>query len=981
MNDEDGQGADQETVEVDLCPWGKSRGLGDNARYPLICHLLDAGAAARHLWEHYIPAGVHEFIADGFGVSAEHAGRLVALWAALHDIGKLVPEFQALDKQARLPGYPPSRGLHPAHDASGQKWLQATLPELGYTAGDTGLPGYLVPQLLGGHHGSFHLTDESGPRTTLRGAGFSDDQWEQQRRAMLTMVRRIVGDPGPPPESSLQAAALTCPIIILADWLVSQDSHLLDRMTRLPAKGTADELRAHFEESLSVSARLAEKAGLTQLRLRPGDFASSFPRLTKPNELQKSVSDRLPYLVHGPGLLLVTAPPGLGKTETALYGSKIMGEKTGRTGVYLGLPTMATADQMYLRVRDFLRAQAGTKAALMLLHGMAWLNTQYQPDTDPAQVITGDDHDEGSFLPTEWLLGRHRGMCGAWAVGTIDQALMAALKGKFNALRLFGLAGKTVIIDEVHACDPYMQGLLRQLLRWLGSFGTPVVLLSATLTTRAASALVSAYLEGAGSRRPRCSSERIMAPGYPGWLYADARTGSVETASVRLPPVRPLQVSTREIHASPEADGGRTAPDRIAALRTELAPLTGSGGCALVICTTVDEAQQTYLQLSEWFGELSAAGERPPDLALLHARYPAWQRKQITDQVMARFGKNEDGSRPTSAVLVATAIVEQSLDLDFDLIVSDLAPVALLIQRAGRCWRHEALGTIRRPAWASAPRLTVLVPTGGPGSPELFRSWKAVYDESLLTATYRLLADHDQIRIPDDVQQFVDDVYEDPALVTGIESAVTARLGDEIARRELAQMVTIPAPQSADSLADLTDTDLTDPEMLATRFDADSVRALPVFADPDGCLWLDRSFRVILPGQDGDPGAEMSEEDYCTIVDHTVPVRGGHWLKEHDAKSALPKPWHHNVHLRDLILLVHNQAPDGSVVTAVIGDQKFHLDDVLGLTAARKTLAGQEPTCDLDSQGSKIGHVRIGTAGGRSLPAPPPAAPRLPPRS
>jgi CRISPR/Cas system-associated endonuclease/helicase Cas3 len=80
-----------------------------------------------------------------------------------------------------------------------------------------------------------------------------------------------------------------------------------------------------------------------------------------------------------------------------------------------------------------------------------------------------------------------------------------------------------------------------------------------------------------------------------------------------------------------------------------------------------------------------------PDLELLHARFPAWQREQITERVMGRFGKNEDRGRPASAVLVATAIVEQSLDLDFDLIVSDLAPVALLLQRAGRCWRHEAL--------------------------------------------------------------------------------------------------------------------------------------------------------------------------------------------------------------------------------------------------------------------------------------------------
>lgn len=139
VNDDDDQG-ERDGTEVDLRLWGKSRGLGEGRRYPLICHLLDAGAAAGYLWEHYVPNGVRKFIAEGFGVSEEHAGRLVALWAALHDIGKLLAEFQALDRKAVLPEYPPGRGVRPAHDAVGQKWLQAVLPEHGYLTGADGAP-------------------------------------------------------------------------------------------------------------------------------------------------------------------------------------------------------------------------------------------------------------------------------------------------------------------------------------------------------------------------------------------------------------------------------------------------------------------------------------------------------------------------------------------------------------------------------------------------------------------------------------------------------------------------------------------------------------------------------------------------------------------------------------------------------------------------------------------------------------------------
>ena len=403
------------------------------------------------------------------------------------------------------------------------------------------------------------------------------------------------------------------------------------------------------------------------------------------------------------------------------------------------------------------------EAPLTLLHGMAWLNTRYAARRRAeGRVLTGDDCGQDRFAPTDWLLGRRRGMCAPWAVGTIDQALMAVLTSRYNVLRMFGLAGKTVIVDEVHACDPYMQGLLRQLLRWLGAFGTPVVLLSATVTARSARQLITAYLEGALGRRRAAELAGQATAHYPGWVYT---AGSAITAvPVRLPARLPLRVGLREITRTMIPGTGIARPDREAALRTELSGLTVGGGCALVICTTVDEAQQTFCQLRTWFAGLAAGGIFPPELDLLHARFPAWQRAEITGRMMQRYGKNghRHGARPDAAVLVATAIVEQSLDLDFDLIVSDLAPVGLLLQRAGRCWRHEDLGVITRPAWAAGPRLAVLVPPGGPGKPQLFASWKAIYDESLLAATYRLLAGREVIRIPGDVQELVDAVLRRP---------------------------------------------------------------------------------------------------------------------------------------------------------------------------------------------------------------------------
>jgi CRISPR-associated endonuclease/helicase Cas3 len=392
------------------------------------------------------------------------------------------------------------------------------LPRLGYCGGDQSSPSFVLAQLIGGHHGTFHAAMSGArPGAPLSRFGFAEDKWQEQREATLRAVSEVLGSPPPPPELELPAAVLVCAIIILADWLVSQESYLLERVRELPQRGTISGLQAHFGQSLLAVDALITEAGLGIVELSPGSFGQLFPQITEPNALQRSVSERLPGLVTGPGLLLITAPPGLGKTETGLYAAHVMGQATGRPGLYMALPTMATADQMFLRILDFARGNVTGDAPLTLLHSMAWLNTQYiREEPPPGVVLTGDDHEPDPFAPTDWLLGRRRGICAPWAVGTVDQALMAVLKSRYNVLRMFGLAGKTVVVDEVHACDPYMQGLLR----WLRKLGTPVVLMSATVTTASARKLISAYLEGAyGRRRVAELAERAVV--HPaGWVYA-----------------------------------------------------------------------------------------------------------------------------------------------------------------------------------------------------------------------------------------------------------------------------------------------------------------------------------------------------------------------------------------------------------------------------------------------------------------------------
>jgi CRISPR-associated endonuclease/helicase Cas3 len=424
---------------------------------------------------------------------------------------------------------------------------------------------------------------------------------------------------------------------------------------------------------------------------------------------------------------------------------------------------------MYGRVRKFAEVSLGGERALTLLHSMAWLNPLYGQaardaaaaavERGPAGEISADG--ATAVVADAWLRGPGRGFLAPLSVGTIDQVLRGVLPLRYNVLPLFGLHEKVVVVDEAHAYGPWMHKLLLTLLEWLGALRSPVVLLSATLTGSTAASLVNAYRRGAGFVEPAA-----VAPRYPGWLYVSAVTGEVSApraASSGRP--RTVDVTVRrvawdvsvELAVAPQSGGHRRA------LREELRPVVDEGGTALVCCTTVAEAQATYRDLCAAFPELA---RREGGIRLLHSRYPANVHQRITSACERAYGKPPAGQLSAvrrASILVATQVVEQSLDLDFDLVVSDLAPLAQLLQRAGRCRRHRR-GPGGRPPWARAedrPKLVVLDPFRRPQKADKPVTWGSVYDVSLLMRTSLLLAERagDGVVVPDDVQGLVDTVY------------------------------------------------------------------------------------------------------------------------------------------------------------------------------------------------------------------------------
>ncbi|MFI9787491.1 type I-E CRISPR-associated protein Cse1/CasA [Kitasatospora sp. NPDC051984] len=928
---------------IDILLWGKEDGL-DKA-YPLICHLLDTAAVAGAVWDAVLGAPLRVRLAEELGVEEAEARRLVMVWAGLHDMGKISPSFQALVEEefAKLASDPRyAEASSPAsvrHEAATHWGLVELLQGWGYPAEGRRVrswPAHQVAQLLGGHHGCFERAlqrkELDHPSAYLPGLGTAE-RWAEQRAAHAEVVRGIVGG-GAVPVVGLSgwAAVVVLGLVVVADWLVSQVEVIEGR---IPVEGwVADEgaLRAHFDVAVSGAKGWVAEAGLGQA-VFPARAIEEMFDFEKANPLQQSLARELPALVSGPGLVLVTAPTGDGKSEAALFAASVLARASGAGGLYFALPTMATADAMFGRVRDFADRNLEGDRGLMPVHGMARLSPLFKPaqgsreGEEEVRESRGISSQEGtSTEAAQWLWAGRRGLLAPLAVGTVDQALTGVLPVRYGFLRLFGLANKVVVVDEAHAYGPWMHSLLVRLLEWLGALGAPVVLLSATLTGRAASSLVEAYRRGAGFE-----DRAVVEPCYPGWLFVDAATGRVsEPRAVESDRARELVVERRPVRWDVHEDGAPAAGSRRAALVELVAPVVDGGGCVLVCCTTVEEAQRTLLFLREEFpGLVGRAG----GLRLLHSRFPALVRERISGECEEAFGKGSGGGVRAGSVLVATQVVEQSLDLDFDLVVSDLAPLAQLLQRAGRGWRHKRG---ERPGWAGGKlRLVVLEPVGDHGGVRVPGSWGSVYDASLLVRTSTLLAGLGgrAVAVPGDVQGLVDAVYEEDFGRRLEESARreferwdVRREAGELAEAQLAELVRIPAPGDVDGdWSVLTDApEGVSEELLATRLGAETARVVFVYARSGGGVSLDREGRLRVPGWSR--GRGVGRADAVEVLRHSVPLPAG-WVAGESEGDRLVGPWARTAMLKDLRVVVLREDREGRWIGRV-GGQELQLSDV-----------------------------------------------------
>jgi CRISPR-associated endonuclease/helicase Cas3 len=715
----------------------------------LVYHMTDVGMVAHALWEGVLGADLKTRIATWLKTDEPDAGKLIAFWSSLHDLGKASPAFQDHQNvtqvlQAKIHAELGKAGLavkkrgkvnHARHEVIStwsldkEEWLVSCTKLNDELA-------KLVAQMLGGHHGAWpdstlflpdHLkTDDKG-----------DEAWRDVRKALVMAMADTFQPPSlrnfePNTTEDNVMLSLISGIVSLADWLGSDEENF-----------AYEEDFVELGEYANRARKLAEQA-LTRAEWESAPLAAAFDFQTafsfSPNEAQNGIMNSLQNAVL-PSLAIIEAPMGSGKTEAALAIYAAWAQKLGQARLYVAMPTTATSNQMWERVNDFVGKQYGVNAQPMLVHSQALLRqTDRIPESENSLEEIDKTQNGDRVASQTWFLPRKRSLLVPFGVGTVDQALMSVLQTKHFFVRLLGLAGKVVIFDEVHAYDAYMNTLFCRLLQWLRQVGASVIVLSATLPQKARKQLLAAW-----------GATEVPDAQYPRLTWANSDSVHAQVVELPSPPKRTLAYGWI----------GRDTDAIIQKLKDELR----QGGCAAVICNTVSRAQQIYEAInSDAFLQTIEADNR----ILFHARFPLAWREDIETRVLAKFGPNTkdkklpNPNRPKTAIVVATQVIEQSLDLDFDVMLSDHAPADLLLQRAGRLHRHSANTEMRQ----HADMLWIAEPQVNDGIPTFARGDVYVYDEYVLLRSWLALkqCSGQRIVLPENVSALIEQVYGEQSL-------------------------------------------------------------------------------------------------------------------------------------------------------------------------------------------------------------------------
>lgn len=448
---------------------------------PLLIHLRDTAAVMEYLTARWLP----EQYCVSLGLQREEFFRLAIRAALLHDIGKATPNFQRKItlEQPELRQRLEAAGLEIRFQK--EKQLDVNVPHAAAGAEILRSEGFTddLAAVVGAHHGrteEYMLTSycEKTPIAFgWSGSGDSDTLWGSVQRHVIRWAEEALGCGAPARDAacSVPVQMALSGLVIMADWIASNTAYFpLISMDAQPDR--YDPRRAE---------RALQKLDLPRPWQVSADWrtADYFQRRFgfSANHVQQQM-EQVAGTVKTPGVMILEAPMGHGKTEAALAAAEILMNRFGLGGAAFFLPSQATSNAMFTRMTQWARHQPdAVRVAVELAHGQAELNAEFACLESGHVQIEQGEADADPLQTHAFFRGRKTKLLANLVVGTVDQLLMAALNRKHVMLRQLGLTGKVVILDECHAYDAYMNTYLDRVLNWLGAYHVPVILLSATL--------------------------------------------------------------------------------------------------------------------------------------------------------------------------------------------------------------------------------------------------------------------------------------------------------------------------------------------------------------------------------------------------------------------------------------------------------------------------------------------------------------------
>jgi CRISPR-associated endonuclease/helicase Cas3 len=679
-------------------------------------HLKDTAGVMRRLCMNWVPASV----AQAAQMDVETFTELAVFCASIHDIGKASMAF--LEKRMNVRFALPEAAsrleadgvvFHSCPDAEKTPHNFASATICGMRFG----VNWSICEVLASHHGRPRDTDTDFKKQFMGRCIANYYGSEPESRVVFEAAWKeaydfALAESEIPPallqrEISAQAQMLLTGILIVADWIASNEDYF-------PLIGDAPYTENRLNDGWSrLGLPGYWESQCSQLDTEAFAVRFGFPPRPAQAEIIRTVED-----AYAPGLFIVECQMGAGKTEAALAAAEILADRNGAGGIFFGLPTKGTANGLFPRITDWAKvvSRGGDVTSMRLAHGDAAFNDLFEN----LRNHISDEDENNSITVNEWLLGPRMQLLSDFVVGTVDHALMAALRTKFVMLRHLGLAGKVVVIDEVHSYDAYMSEFLEYLLRWLGSYGVSVILLSATLTSGKKEDLVNAYLN-------RHRKDRLPVPYkelYPSLTWTDG----ADVSAIALSPV-----ADQAMRVVIE----REKTDEIADI---IQKSVDGEGCVGIIMNTVKAARETAEHLRSVLPEYK--------VILIHSRFLPADRSRLEDEVLRLCGKGSGSTERRGVIVVGTQVLEQSLDVDFDILFTEWCPMDLLLQRIGRTHRHRSHDHLR-PEGASEPRCILCEDDYFP-----------LYDEYLLSRTREELTGRNSLSLPGDIRSLVDSVYD-----------------------------------------------------------------------------------------------------------------------------------------------------------------------------------------------------------------------------